>query len=182
MTNPIEVTDTLQSKALFDALTCAVVLDPSGVSRNRHFEWYISAWSKQAHLRAHRLHRLARTLIQFRPTKRGETSVLQVGSMDSARSISYSYENLSIKRTVLLDSLEVSLMRWLLWQKRKPTRKMHEQLVRHFSLHSDDIERMETALVLLRNLPGVPWISQALERLQAFDISQQHEATDGKHS
>lgn len=179
----MEISETIipQSKAFFDALTCAVVIDPFGMSRNRHFEWYTSAWSKQAHLRGHRLHRLARVLVQFRPTKREEASTLQVGGIAAERSISYAYENLNIKRTVILDALEVSLVRWLLWQKRKPTRKMHEQLARHFSLQSDDIERMKNALVVLRNLPEAPCVSQALERLQAFEATEQHDVAEGKN-
>ena len=90
-----------------EALTCAIVLEPERFSRNKHFAFYVAPRARAAHSRAVFLRTLAR----------------QIQTLPCEPSISYrdpdfvlliEDPSISLRRTVRLGAIELSLLRFML--------------------------------------------------------------------
>lgn len=149
----------------YDALTCAAVVDPSKVSRNRYFDVYKDPFARQAHLRGHRLRRLARHIVLVHRELGSEPLVMHVEPHDDGLTVSYHYASLSIFRTIHLDALEASLLRWLLIKHRKAKDPL-------LTWERKDFQRITAALQAMRNHPTLPDPASLIERVRHPFLSQ----------
>ena len=94
-----------------EALLAALVIAPATYSRNRFFEMYRDPETYRIRRRASQLRSIVRQITRADPAERGE-SVSFVPAGGGRVELTYAVPALNLRRTALLDPIELSLVRF----------------------------------------------------------------------
>lgn len=98
-----------------EALLVALVLSPATYSRNRFFEMYKDPELRRVRLRAAQVRSIVRQVTSGRAARGGLGESVRVARSDGGRvELAYEVPALGLRRTVLLDPIEMALIRFAL--------------------------------------------------------------------
>ena len=128
-----------------DALLAALVLAPATYSRNRFFDLYDDPEVRRVRRRASQIRSVVRHVTRASDAEPGE--VVRVAAAPGDRvELTYAVPALGLRRTVLLDPLELSLVRFAIARSGRPVA----------ALPADEADRASVEAALARLAPLAP--------------------------
>lgn len=108
-----------------EALLAALVIAPATYSRNRFFQLYTDPEMGRVRRRAAQIRSIVRHLARLDANQRGELVSVRVvaggeGAGDEQVELTYTVPSLGLRRTAVLDAVEIALVRFALARKEPP--------------------------------------------------------------